>query len=80
MSQTKVSLSLRRENSRIESEFDWRLKAPIDHPPKGNSAYFSAEREGYFGRHSVAHAKALASAALVFSNPVRATSMASCFQ
>ena len=48
---TKVALSLRREDSRIEAELDWHLKAPMDRSVIGNSAFFSAEREGYDERN-----------------------------
>jgi len=50
MPQTKVALSVRREESRIEADLEWQLNAPIDHEVVGNSAHFSREREGYFGR------------------------------
>ena len=49
--QTKVAVSLRRDDSRIAADLDWRLKALIDHKVDGNSAVFSAEEEGYFYRN-----------------------------
>ena len=48
--QTKVAVSLRRDDSRIAADLNQRLKALMDHKVIGNSAFFSAEREGYFGR------------------------------
>ena len=48
LSQTKVAVSLRRDDSRIAADRDRHLKAPKDHKVNGNSAFFSAEREGNF--------------------------------
>ena len=45
------AVSLRRDDSRIAADLDWRLKALIDHKVDGNSAVFSAEEEGYFYRN-----------------------------
>ena len=50
--QAKVAVSLRRDDSRIAAGLGWHLKAPMNHTVNGNSAFFSAEREGYFcGNH-----------------------------
>ena len=49
--QSKVAVSLRRDDSRIAADLDWHLKAPMDRKVIGNSALFSAEREGDFGRN-----------------------------
>ena len=46
--QIKVAVSLRRDDSRIATDLNWRLKAPMNHSVIGDSAFFSAEREGYF--------------------------------
>ena len=39
--QTKVALSLRREDRRIAADLGWQLKAPVDHMVRSNSAFFS---------------------------------------
>ena len=49
--QTKVAVSLRRDDRRIAADLDWHLKAPTDHKVNCNSAFFSAERVGYFCRN-----------------------------
>ena len=49
--QTKVAVSLRRDDSRIAAVADGQLKAPIDYKLNGNSAFFSAERDRDFCSH-----------------------------
>ncbi len=49
--QTKVAVSLCRDDSRIAADLDWHLKARVEHKVNGNSAFFSAEREGDFCRN-----------------------------
>ena len=39
--QTKVALSLRREDRRIAADLGGQLKAPVDHMVRSNSAFFS---------------------------------------
>jgi hypothetical protein len=49
--QTNVAVSLRRDDGRIAIELYGHLNAPMDHKVLGDSAFFSVEREGYFGRN-----------------------------
>ena len=49
--QAKVAVSLRRDDRRMKTGLDWHLKAPMDHAVIGDSAFFSAEREGDFCRN-----------------------------
>ena len=51
LSQTKVAVSLRRDDSRIAADLGWHMKSPMNHKVYGNSAFSSAEREGDFGRN-----------------------------
>ena len=46
--QTKVAVSLRRDDSRIAAELDWHLKTPKNHEVVGNSAFFSRSEKATF--------------------------------
>ena len=46
--QTKVAVSLRRDDSRIAIDLRWHLKAPMDQKVIGNSAFFSRSEKATF--------------------------------